>query len=113
MEHDSKLRVVTVSGACCMPHLARLDRMLAGNLKEACSQLGLTIEVHHASLSAILAGQGGLTAAEHRQIMTLFETRGATFAPAVLIGEMVRFAGKPPSADQLKAALQAALEPSA
>ena len=94
MEEKTVLQVITVSGACCMPHLARLDKALEKNLQQTISQLGIVADVRQVSLSAVLAGGGALTAKQREQILALFQKYGATFAPAVLINDQVRFAGK-------------------
>jgi protein-disulfide isomerase len=113
MEKENELQVVTVSGACCMPHLAKQDQVLAKNLQEAISQLGITPTVQKVSLSHVLDGGGALTAKQRELILALFHQYGARCAPAVLINEQVRFAGKPPTPEQLKEALQAAASPQA
>jgi hypothetical protein len=43
--------------------------------------------------------------------MSLFQAYGAKFTPAFLIGDQVRFAGKPPTVEQLKEALQGVVAP--
>ena len=113
MEKENRLQVITVSGACCMPHLARQDQILEKNLQEALGQLGIVVEVQKVSLSAVLAGGGALTAKQREQILALFQRHGARCAPAVLINDQVRFAGKQPTVEQLKEALQAVAPPQA
>lgn len=73
--------------------------------------LGIHPEVRKESLSAIINGGGDLTAMQREQIMSLFQAYGAKFTPAFLIGDEVRFAGKPPTVDQLKEVLQEVVTP--
>jgi protein-disulfide isomerase len=113
MDKRDELQVITVSGACCMPHLARLDQALEKNLQEALNHLGIKASVLKVSLSAVLAGDGVLTTRQREQILSLFQKRGATFTPAVLINDQVRFAGKPPTPEQLEEALQSVVSPEA
>lgn len=94
-----------------MPHMAKLDQVLSANLQEAVLQLGVKVEVHQTSLSAILNGGGGLTAKQNERVLALFEKHGARCAPIVLIEDQVKFAGKPPTTEQLKEALQSAVPP--
>lgn len=89
-----------------MPHLAQADKRLAKCLQEAAGQLAVAVDVHQVSLSAVLAGRGGLTPKQRDIVLALFQRHGATFAPAVMVDERVLFAGKLPTVDQLKEALQ-------
>ncbi len=106
MAEKNALQVVTISGACCMPHLAQADKKLETSLQEAAGQLAMAVDVHKVSLSALLAGKGGLTPKQRDLVLALFQRHGATFAPAMLINDQVCFAGKLPTVDQLKEALQ-------
>lgn len=108
MEDQTPIKVVTVSGACCMPHLAQADRVLAKTLKEAITSASIPVEVRKVSLSGILANSEGLTPKQQASIMALFNRYGAACAPAVFIGEELKFAGKQPTVEQLKDALAAA-----
>ncbi len=109
MERVTTLRVVLVSGACCMPHLALLDRQLEKNIQHVAGQIATKVEVRTASLSAILAGGESLNAQQRGQVLALFQKYGARLAPAVLIGDQVRFAGGVPTVEQLKEAFAAAI----
>ncbi|MHB1295716.1 MAG: thioredoxin domain-containing protein [Anaerolineae bacterium] len=111
METEPKLQIITVSGACCMPHMARLDQALDNNLRQALESLGIQLEVQHVSLSAVLDSGAGLADKPREQILALFRRHGARCAPIVLITEKVRFAGQVPSAEQLEEALQTAVTP--
>lgn len=111
METKSLPQLMLVSGACCSPNMIKLDQVLEKNLDQALKDLGIHPEVRKESLSAIINGGGDLTAMQREQIMSLFQSYGAKFTPAFLIGDEVRFAGKPPSVDQLKEVLQEVVTP--
>lgn len=113
METKNAPQITIVSGACCSPNLVKLDQILEKNLQQALDELGMTAETRKVSLSAILNGGGDLTEKEKGQISALFQGYGARFTPAVLIGEEVRFAGKPPTTDQIKELLKVVLAPNA
>ncbi len=113
MEEQSVPHIITVSGACCMPHLARVDKVLEKNLRQAISELGAVVEVRTVGLSEVLAGGGNLSTKQKEQVLALFQRYSAAFTPAVLIDDQVRFAGPPPTVDQLKEALQAVASPHA
>lgn len=110
MEEVSTLQIVLISGACCAPHLAQLDKELEGNVQQAIEQSGAKAEVRSVSLSALLSGGGSVTAPQQRQLLSLFQKYGAKLAPAVLIGDQVRFAGSVASVEQLKEAFAAAAD---
>ena len=105
---NKNVQVTMLSGACCMPHLAQLDKALEKSVRQVISDLGIAADVQKVSLSDVLAGGGTLTAKQRQQTLTLFQRYGATFTPALLINDQVRFAGKQPTVEQLKEALGAA-----
>jgi len=109
MDKGTTLRVVLVSGACCMPHLALLDKELEKNVQEAAGQLTVRVEAKTVSLSAVLHGKDDLNPKQRGQIRSLFQKYGARLAPAVLIGDEIRFAGNVPTVGQLKEAFTAAI----
>ncbi len=111
MAENSALEIITVSGACCMPHQAKQDKTLETTLQAAIGELGVPVNVRKVSLSALLAGGGDLAAPQRQQVLALFQRYGAAFCPAVMIGGQVRFAGVLPTVAQLKEALQAATVP--
>ncbi len=105
---DSKApEVITVSGACCAPQMAKLDQALEKALQQAFTDLGLTIDVRKASLSAVLNSEQALPSKERQQMLALFQRYGTRCTPTVFINGQVRFAGVPPSVQQIKDALQA------
>ena len=106
METQSLPQLTLVSGACCSPNMIKLDQVLEKNLQQALKDLGISPDMRKVSLSAIINGGGDVTVVQREQIMSLFQAYGAKFTPAFLIGDQVRFAGKPPSVEQLKEALQ-------
>jgi len=106
MEIKSLPQLTLVSGACCSPNMIKLDQVLEKNLQQALKDLGIAPEMRKVSISAIINGGGDVTILQREQIMSLFQAYGAKFTPAFLIGDEVRFAGKPPSVEQLKEALQ-------
>ncbi len=108
MDEEATLEVVLVSGACCMPHLALLDRELEKTIQQAASQIAAGVEVRTVSLSAVLNGEESLNVQQRGQVVTLFHKYGAKCTPAVLIGDHVRFAGGVPTVEQLQVALAAA-----
>lgn len=110
MDTNATLRITLVSGACCVPHLARLDKALAENVRQAIERVGAEAEVRTVSLGAVLGGEESLSAQQRQQVLSLFQKYGARLAPAVLIGEQVRFAGAVPGVDQLKEAFAAATQ---
>lgn len=109
METETGLQIITVSGACCMPHMARLDQVLDKNLREALDNLGIQPEVQHVSLSAVLDNGAGLADKPREQVLALFRRHGARCAPTVLINGKVCFAGQPPAVDKLQDAIQTAV----
>ncbi len=106
MAEKNALQVVTISGACCMPHLAQADKKLEKCLQEAAGQLAMDIDVNKVSLSALLAGKGGLAPKQRDLVLALFQRHGAAFTPAVMIDDQMVIAGRLPTVDQLKEALQ-------
>ncbi|RPI24521.1 MAG: hypothetical protein EHM70_21210 [Chloroflexota bacterium] len=74
--------------------------------QHAATDLGLDTELRKISLSSMLQGGGDLTPKQREQIMALFNAYGTKFTPALLFGDEVRFAGKTPTLEQLKEALQ-------
>lgn len=103
---DTPPQILIVSGACCSPNLVRLDLTLEKNLQQALSEIGVNVGVRKVSLSVVLNGGGDLTPEQHTQVTALFQGYGARFCPALIVGDQVRFAGTPPSVDQLKDALR-------
>lgn len=102
MENKAAIQVITLSGACCQPHLARADQVLAKTISEAIGQAGVAVEVRQVSLSNVLAGSAGLTPRQQASIVALFNRYGVACAPAVLVGDEIKFAGKQPTVEQLK-----------
>jgi len=109
MEKVPTLQVIVVSGACCMRHLALLDKELEKNIQQASAQVAATVQVRTVSLSALLHGGESLNPQQRRQVLSLFHKYGARFAPALLIGDQVRFAGSVPTVEQLREAFAAAV----
>lgn len=111
MLESKDLEVITVSGACCSPQMKKLDQALEKALQQAFTDLGLTVEVRKASLSAVLNSEQELPPQERKQMLALFQRYNLRCTPTVFINGQVRFAGVPPSAQQLKEALQAVVQP--
>ncbi len=111
MTETTPLQVILVSGACCMSHLAKLDKAVELNLQKAISELGIAVEVRKVSLSGLLNGSETLSPKQNQLILALFQKYSATFTPAVMINDQVRFAAKPPTVEQLKEALQVVASP--
>ncbi len=105
MESKSSPQILIVSGACCSPNLIQQDQMLEKVLGEVINDLNLTVEIQKVSLSHALYSNDHLTPLQHQQIIALFQTYNTRFTPALFIGDEVRFAGKIPSVEQIKAAL--------
>lgn len=108
MDQSAEMQVVIVSGACCMAHLARLDKTVEANLQQAIAELGTPVSVRKVSLSAVLDGAGDLSDAQRKQVLALFGRHSAAFTPAVFINDQARFAGAPPTVQQIKDALSVA-----
>ncbi len=106
MTENTDLQIILVSGACCQAHLKKLDAAVEEVLKQALTELGLTTNVKKVSLSAMLTGPGDLSKAQHDQIMALFQRYSASFTPAVMINDQVKFAARVPKIEELKTALQ-------
>jgi hypothetical protein len=102
MAEKGKITIILVSGACCLAHLAKVDKVVEANLQQAINELGTTIEVQKVSLSAILAGGGGITVKQRELLLAYFQRYSGSFTPAILIEDKVRFAARPPSVDELK-----------
>ena len=111
METKTLPQITLVSGACCSPGLARVDQVLEKTLQQVLADLGMLVDLRKVSLSVIINGGGNVTVKQREQIMSLFQVYGAKFTPALMIGDEVRFAGKPPTAEQLKEALQGVTAP--
>lgn len=109
METKTLPQLLVVSGACCSPNLIRQDQILEKALQQALSELGLVGEINKVSLSHVIHGGGILTPKQREQIMALFQAYNVRFTPALFIGDEIRFAGKPPTVDQLKEVLQEVL----
>jgi len=107
MEDTKSLEIITVSGACCAPHMSKLDQALEKALQGAMSELGLSLQVQKVSLSAVLNSKDALPPEQRQQVLALFQRYNLRCAPMMLINGQVRFAGVPPSAQQVKEALQA------
>lgn len=107
MENTKSPEIVTVSGACCAPRMAKLDQTLEKALQGAMSELGLNLPVQKVSLSAVLNSKDALPPEQRQQVLALFQRYNLQCAPMVLINGQVRFAGIPPSAQQIKEVLQA------
>lgn len=96
MQSQSAPKLLLVSGACCSPGLVRLDQVLEKTLQQTLSELRIIAEVRKVSISAVINGGGDVNPAQREQIMTIFQGYGAKFTPALLIADVVRFAGTPP-----------------
>lgn len=106
MSNNTSLPIILVSGACCMPHMARLDSELEKKIRQAAGELGIAVDLRKVSLGALLAGGGGLSKTQSDQILALFQAYGAKFAPALLLGDEVCFAGAQPGVEQIKERLK-------
>ena len=106
MTNNTSLSIILVSGACCMPHMAKLDSELEKKIHQAAGELGIPVDLRKVSLGSLLAGGGGLSKTQSDQILALFQAYGAKFAPALLFGDEVCFAGTQPAVAQIKERLQ-------
>ena len=101
MEEDKRLEITLVSGACCAPSLARVEKDLEERLRQTIQQLGLEAEIKVVSLRAVLAGKASVADDQSQMILAMFQKYGAKLAPAALIGKRFLFAGGAPSNDKL------------
>lgn len=113
MTETTTQKIILVSGACCQAHLAKLDAGVEKALAQALSELGMTTPFEKVSLSALLAESDPLSAKrsqlstkQHLLVLSLFNQYGASFAPAVIINDQVRFVARVPKLEDLKTALK-------
>ncbi len=107
MGQQKTLEILMVSGACCSPSLATMEKDLEKHLRQAIEQLGLQAEVRVVSLGAVLNGKATVTGEQSQLINALFQKYGARFAPAGLVDTRVLFAGSAPAPEKLKGILEA------
>ena len=106
MAEKTNLQVILISGACCLAHLAKLDKAVETNLQQAIQELGTAVDIQKVSLSAVLAGSGNISATQREQILAYFQRYNAGFAPAIMINDQVRFAARIPTVKEFTEALQ-------
>ena len=104
---QTKVEIVMVSGACCVPSLAKTEQDLEKRIWLTVEELGLDAEVNAVSLGSVLAGNDSLSKEQSQVIQVLFQKYGTKFAPAVLVDKRVLFAGNAPAPDKLKEILEA------
>lgn len=109
MEEQEAFEIVMVSGACCSPSLAAVEKELEKQLRQTIEQVGLPAEVRIVSLGAILAHKASLSAEQEQLIHAMFQKYGARFAPAGLVDKQVLFAGSAPTPSKLKELVTALL----
>lgn len=107
MKHEKTVEIILVSGACCSPSLAHVERELEKQLWQTVEQFGLDAEVRVVSLSSVLAGKASLANGQENLIQALFQKYGAGFVPAALVDTRVLFAGGAPPPNKLKEVLKA------
>ncbi len=101
------IRVVVVSGGCCIPGMAPLDERAQRLVADAAAEAGA--EVQLTMLPATSAFLGGAAASQLARLLAEFNQSGRIGLPLVLVeGEPVG-AGLP-TLEQLKAALEQAHE---
>ena len=110
MDDSKSPEIITVSGACCSPQYGEARSSAREGFAAGLSELGLTVEVRKVSLSAVLNSETELPPQQRKQMLGLFQRYNLRCTPTVLINGQVRFAGVPPSAQQLKEALQAVMQ---
>ena len=54
---NSKHEIVMVSGSCCSPSLAGVEKDLEARIRQTVADLGIDAEVNVVSLGAVLAGE--------------------------------------------------------
>lgn len=106
MESQKTVEIVLVSGACCAPSLAQVEKELEERLKQTIQELSLDAKVTVVSLSSVLSGKASVAEDQAQLIQALFQKYGARFAPAGLVDKRVLFAGGAPAPDKLKTALE-------
>jgi hypothetical protein len=105
MEHEETSEIVLVSGTCCRPSLARMEKKLERQLRATIEEMNLDTGVRIVSLSSVLAGEAPLADGQAELVHALFQKYGARFAPAGLVDQRVLFAGGAPTPDELKETL--------
>ncbi len=106
MEAQGTLEIVMVSGACCSPSLATVEKELEKHLRQTVEQVGLAAQVRVVSLGSVLARKASLDTEQEQLIQAMFQKFGARFAPAGLVGNRVLFAGGAPGPNKLKEILE-------
>lgn len=102
MTNNKAPQILIISGACCSPGLSKLDLELENNLSQVLVEMNLSIDVQKISLSAVLNNIEKLSPKQVDQIAFLFRKYGTKFTPAIMVDDVVCYAGKPPVKDQLK-----------
>ncbi len=99
------VRVVVVSGGCCIPGMATLDEHAQRLVAEAAAETG--VQVRLTVLPATSAFLGGAAAPQMARLLAEFNQSGRVGLPLILVeGEPV--GSGLPTLEQLKAALERA-----
>ena len=101
-----KPEIVMVSGSCCSPSLAGVEKDLEKRLRETIAELKIDAEVNVISLGAVLAGEAPVAQEQTALLQAMFQKYGVRMAPAGLVGKRVLFAGGAPAAEKLTALLE-------
>jgi len=99
-------KIVMVSGSCCDPSLARVEKDLEKRIREMVVELEIDAEISVVSLGSVLAGDAPVAQDQATLLQALFQKYGARMAPTGLVGRRVLFAGGAPDSDKLTKLLQ-------
>ena len=99
-------KIIMVSGVCCDPSLARVEKDLERRIRETVLELGLSAEVNIVSLGSVLSGDAPVSQEQLTLLQALFQKYGSRMAPTGLVGKRVLFAGGAPDSVKLTRLLE-------
>ena len=101
-QKQSGLRIVILSGACCIPSMASFDKQAEQIIVRAITETGVKAQVKVAPATTAIFG-GGVSKKIIGELMAMFD-QGKISAPAILInGEVVSYGV--PTLEKMKEAL--------
>ena len=101
-QKQSGLRIVILSGACCIPSMASFDKQAEQVIERAITETGVKDQVKVVPATTAIFG-GGVSKKVMGELMAMFD-QGKISAPAILInGEVVSYGV--PTLEKMKEAL--------